>query len=114
MNFEYRIFDGVSVFKLHERKLDTNNSGLLKGEFTSIIKNGRITRFVVDLTDVEHCDSSGLSALLVANNLIQGNDGHIRVVASEKIMNLVSVTRLDQVLQLASTTQDAVGELSGL
>ena len=38
MNYEIKKINGITVFKLNEKRLDTNISGLLKGEFTLLLK----------------------------------------------------------------------------
>lgn len=38
MNYETRKIGDITVFKLNEQRLDTTISGLLKGEFTKILK----------------------------------------------------------------------------
>ena len=73
MNFEIKRVDDISIFKLNERRLDTNISGLLKGEFTVLLKVEGVNKLVLDLSEVETCDSSGLSAILVANRILNSN-----------------------------------------
>ena len=99
MNFETKRIDDITVFKLNEKRLDTNISGLLKGEFTLLLKVEGINKLIVDLSEVESCDSSGLSALLVANRTLNSSNGSIRLVApSEKVLTLIKITQLDRVL----------------
>ncbi|CAG1769501.1 Anti-sigma-B factor antagonist [uncultured bacterium] len=115
MNFEVKIHEdeNVGVFKLLERSLDANISGLVKGEFTILIANDGVSRLVIDLTGVETCDSSGLSALLVANRLLGAKNGELRIVCpSEKILSLIKITQLDRVLSLSNSVEEAVSELS--
>ncbi len=86
MNYEIKKIIGITVFKLNEKKLDTNISGLLKGEFTLLLKVEGANKFILDLSDVESCDSSGLSAILVANRILNSTDGHMRIASpSEKV-----------------------------
>ena len=59
MNFETKRIGDITVFKLNEKRLDTNISGLLKGEFTLILKVEGINKLIIDLSEVESCDSSG-------------------------------------------------------
>lgn len=58
MNFETKLIDDITVFKLNEKRLDTNISGLLKGEFTLLLKVKGINKLIIDLSEVETCDSS--------------------------------------------------------
>ena len=112
MNFETKKIGDVTIFKLNEKRLDTNISGLLKGEFTMILKVEGVNKFIIDLSDVESCDSSGLSAILVANRIISTNEGQIRLAApSEKVHTLIKITQLDRVLNVSESVEQALKEL---
>lgn len=112
MNFETKRVGDITVFKLNEKRLDTSISGLLKGEFTMILKVEGVNKLIVDLSEVESCDSSGLSAILVANRIISANEGQIRLAApSEKVHNLIRITQLDRVLPVTDTVEQALAEL---
>ena len=108
MNFETKRVGDVTIFKLNEKRLDTSISGLLKGEFTMILKVEGVQKIIIDLSDVESCDSSGLSAILVANRIVSANEGQIRLAApSEKVHNLIKITQLDRVLPVTDTVEHA-------
>ena len=112
MNFETKQVGDITVFKLNEKRLDTSISGLLKGEFTMLLKVEGINKFVIDLSEVESCDSSGLSAILVANRIVSANEGQIRLAApSEKVHNLIKITQLDRVLPVTDTVEHALNDL---
>jgi anti-anti-sigma factor len=112
MNFEVKHIEDVTVFKLNEKKLDTNNSSLVKGEFTLLLKVEGISKLIIDLAEVENCDSSGLSALLIANRLINANEGEMRLAnLSEKVLTLMKITQLDRVLSVTASVEEAVEEL---
>ena len=112
MNFETRRVGDITVFKLNEKRLDTSISGLLKGEFTMILKVEGVNKLIVDLSEVESCDSSGLSAILVANRIISANEGQIRLAApSEKVHTLIKITQLDRVVPGTDTVEHALAEL---
>ena len=112
MNFETKRIGDITIFKLNEKRLDTNISGLLKGEFTLLLKVEGINKLIIDLSEVETCDSSGLSALLVANRTLNTSNGSIRLVApSEKVLTLIKITQLDRVLRVCDTVDEAIEEL---
>lgn len=112
MNFETKRIGDITVFKLNEKRLDTNISGLLKGEFTMILKVEGANKFIIDLSEVESCDSSGLSAILVANRIISSSDGQIRLASpSEKVLSLIKITQLDRVLPVTNTLEEAIEQL---
>jgi len=112
MNFETKRVGDTTIFKLNEKRLDTSISGLLKSEFTTILKVEGVTKFIIDLSEVESCDSSGLSALLVANRIVSANEGQIRLAAaSEKVQTLIKITQLNRVLSVTNTVEDALADL---
>ena len=112
MNFETKKVGDITIFKLNEKRLDTNISGLLKGEFTMILKVEGVNKLIIDLSNVESCDSSGLSAILVANRIISANEGQIRLAApSEKVHTLIKITQLNRVLPVSETLEQALKEL---
>lgn len=113
MNFEIKKIDDITIFKLNEPRLDTNISGLVKGEFTLLLKVEGVSKLVVDLTDVESCDSSGLSSLLVANRILNSTGGVMRIAApSEKVYSLIKITQLERVLPVCKTVDEAFAELN--
>jgi anti-anti-sigma factor len=112
MNFEVKKEDGITIFRLNEQRLDTNISGLLKGEFTMLLKVEGADKFILDLSNVESCDSSGLSAILVANRILNSTNGHMRIASpSEKVYSLIRITQLDRVLPVCETVDAALVEL---
>jgi anti-sigma B factor antagonist len=112
MNFETKHVGDITIFKLNEKRLDTNISGLLKGEFTMLLKVEGVNKLIIDLSDVESCDSSGLSAILVANRIMSTNEGKIRLAApSEKVSTLINITQLDRVLHVSESVEQALKEL---
>jgi anti-anti-sigma factor len=112
MNFEIKKEDDITIFRLNEQKLDTNISGLLKGEFTMLLKVEGAKKFILDLSKVESCDSSGLSAILVANRILNSTDGHMRIASpSEKVYSLIKITQLDRVLPVCESVDEAFDEL---
>lgn len=112
MNFETKKVGDVTIFKLNEKRLDTSISGLLKSEFTMLLKVEGINKLVIDLSNVESCDSSGLSAILVANRIISANEGKIRLAApSDKVHTLIKITQLNRVLPVSETLEQALMEL---
>lgn len=112
MNFEISNIDDVTVFKVTNKKLDANISGLLKAEINSLILKNNLKKMIFNLAEVEACDSSGLSVLLVANRALINNNGKLITCGlSDKIMNLIKITQLDLVLDIAAAQNEAIQKL---
>jgi len=115
MNFEIKHIDDITIFKLNERKMDTTISGILKGEFTILSQAENIRKLIIDLQEVELCDSSGLSALLLAQRMIREKGGAIRLInVNDKIHDLIKISFLENVLPICSSQQSAIEELENL
>jgi len=115
MNFEIKRVDDISIFKLNEKRLDTNISGLVKGEFTMLLKVEGVTKLILDLSEIETCDSSGLSAILVANRILNTTGGQMRIAApSDKVYSLIKITQLNRVLPVCKTVDEAFNELKNI
>ena len=115
MNFEVKHLDKLSIFHLKEKKLDANISGLVKAEVTLLIKGEGETNLIIDLNDVESCDSSGLSALLVANRLSNAVGGKLAIItSSEKILSLIRITQLHRVLFICADVEAAIQEFNNV
>ena len=112
MKFDVKQENNITIFKLNETRLDTNISGLLKGEFTMLLKVDGAKKFILDLSAVETCDSSGLSAILVANRILSSTNGQMRIASpSEKVYSLIKITQLDRVLPVCNTVEEAFNDL---
>ena len=112
MNFETKRTGDITIFKLNEKRLDHSISGVLKGEFTILLHAEEISKLIVDLSEVDSCDSTGLSALLLAYRILHTNEGAIRLVAPTKnVSTLIHISQLDRVLPISSTIDEAIKEL---
>lgn len=107
MKFEVTKNTHHTVLKLKERKLDVSVSPELKGEFILLCRP-TLKSLVVDLTDVEFCDSSGLSALLIAERQMREHGGKVTLVGvHKKVMALLKISQLDRVFQIFDTVAKA-------
>ncbi len=111
VNFDVKTENGIAVFKLHESRFDSQIAGLVKAEFTILLSED-INKLIIDLSDVEYCDSSGLSALLVAFKILQSNEGQIRIAAPQKsVKTLIQISQLDRILPIFDSVEEAIKDL---
>lgn len=97
-----------SLLKLHEEKLDSSVAPNLKSELITLHAEG-VRNIILDLSEVKYTDSSGLSALLVGNRIVQ-EDGGIFVLTclSDHTMKLIRISQLDSVLNILPTVEEGV------
>jgi anti-anti-sigma factor len=96
------------LFKLNEPKLDSLLAPALKTELIKLNAEG-VKNIILDLSEVNYTDSSGLSSLLVGNRTIQ-QDGGIFILAalSDHTMKLIKISQLDGVLNILPTIEEAI------
>jgi anti-anti-sigma factor len=89
-------------------KLNATNAPHLKSEFILINKHN-INTIVIDLTQTNYCDSSGLSSLLIANRLCKDSGGKFVLVGlQENVEKIIHIAQLDRVLLIAKNVNDAL------
>ena len=89
-------------------KVDTNIAPDLKSEFVMIASKGE-KNMLLDFSKCRYIDSSGLSAILVANRLCK-NAGGILVLTGlqQAVERLIIISQLDNVLNIAYTMPKAI------
>ncbi|MBX2841561.1 MAG: STAS domain-containing protein [Flammeovirgaceae bacterium] len=93
---------------LNEEKLDTLKAPSLKSEIITLYQSGTIN-LILNLSNVKYVDSSGLSAVLVANRLSKEVGGYLVLVGiTDHVMKLVKISKLDHVLNILPTEEEAV------
>ena len=115
VNFELRKENNIAIFKLLEKNFDAQIAGLVKGELTILLTADEINKLVFDLSEVEYCDSSGLSSILLAFRILQSRGGHIRIAAPQKsVRTLIKISQLNRILPISETIEEAIGELKNI
>ena len=81
-------------------KLNTSNAPDLKSEFV-ILTNKGVRNIILDLSSCEYCDSSGLSAILVANRLCEQLEGKFVLTGLQnEVESLIKISLLDTILNI--------------
>jgi len=108
MQFDIKKNGTATVFKLKERRLDANISPDLKGEFL-LLCDGKTSNLILDMSDVEFCDSSGLSALLIAERKMREQGGVVKLAGlQKKVLSLIKISHLDRAFSIYDTVAKAV------
>ncbi|MCL4510768.1 MAG: STAS domain-containing protein [Bacteroidetes bacterium] len=98
--FETESHKGHTLLKLNLEKLDTQVSPQLKAEFFVICRSP-MKKLVIDMSSVKSCDSSGLSALLVAERQMREIKGEVHlIIPNLDVRNLFRITQLEKVFTI--------------
>ena len=108
MEFKIDKFENHTLIKVLEEKLDTHIAPTLKSELVLVSGNGE-KNIVLDLSNCRYCDSSGLSAILVANRLCKNASGTFVLTGlNDAVERLIIISQLDTVLNIANSLDEAV------
>ncbi len=108
MNFTIEDKGRYTLVTSNADKLDTTCAPELKSELVYLNKTG-VRNVIIDLSATRYCDSSGLSALLVANRLCKSVNGTLVVCGlQEPVQKLVQISQLESVLSITPTPAEAV------
>ena len=112
MNFNTTKKDKFTLIEVTIDKLDNTVSPLLKSQLVVLNAEG-VKNIIIDMKETKYCDSSGLSAILVANRLCK-NSGGIFVLCNiqDAIKKLIAISQLDSILNITSNQKEAEDLLS--
>lgn len=108
MSFKIQKKEKFTLIKTGVEKLDTAVAPTLKSELVILNTDG-VKNIIIDLSSTRYCDSSGLSAILVANRLCKNAGGSLIITGlQEPVKNLISISQLDSILTIADNLDDSI------
>lgn len=107
MDFNIENKKQCTVISIETEKLDTHIAPSLKSELVLISGKGE-KNIILDLQKCQYCDSSGLSAILVANRLCKNAGGTFVLCGlNEAVERLITISQLDTVLSITADIEEA-------
>jgi anti-anti-sigma factor len=111
MDFTVSQNNGTAVVKTNVEKLNASNASGLKAELVVLGKNS-VNNIVIDMSATKYCDSSGLSALLVANRMCKDTNGKFVLCGlMPNVQKLIEIAQLDKVLNIAANQEEALANI---
>ncbi len=112
MDFNIESRNNSTLIQVQTEKLDTHIAPALKSELVLVSGKGE-KNIILDLEQCQYCDSSGLSAILVANRLCKNAGGTFVLCGlNDAVERLITISQLDTVLNITGNVDDAVGLIS--
>lgn len=108
MDFAIQQENDTAVIKVNVEKLNASNAPDLKAELVLLNKNN-VNNIVIDMAKCKYCDSSGLSAILVANRMCKDTNGKFVLCGLQpNVEKLIQIAQLDRVLSITSNEKEAL------
>jgi len=112
MDFSVTQDNGTAIIQVNVERLNASNASDLKAELTLLSKQS-INNIIIDMSSTKYCDSSGLSALLLANRSCKDTNGMFVLCGlQENVQKLISIAQLDKVLNIAADKEAAMSQIA--
>lgn len=111
MNLTIEHNNDVTIVKINEQKISSENSANLKAKLL-IEAQPNIRALIIDLSKVESIDSSGFGAFLLADRQLREHYiPTIIVGVKENIKNLFEILKLDRVFNFYNSIEEALASI---
>ena len=106
MNLTIEENEKYFIITINEERLTSLSAPNFKAELVKIAQKNK--SIVCDLKNVDYLDSAGLSSLLIGDRLLKEiNQTFVICNVSEKAINLIKLTKLDNVLVIIASVSEA-------
>jgi len=100
--------DGVAVLEPKGKIMGGPDATLLHEKLHELIESGK-KKFVIDLSQVEWMNSTGLGIMISGLTTLRNNKGELKLAnVTEKIKSLLVITKLASVFEAYDTIDDAI------
>lgn len=112
MEYELQQKSDVAILSLRG-EVDVSQATVLRDKLLEIINQGN-GRLLVDMSQVEYIDSSGLSVLVAAHRKCQGKGGMMGLVNPQKpVQQVFQLTRMDKLFNVYPTVEAGETAVTG-
>jgi anti-sigma B factor antagonist len=111
MKFDEQNLQEAIIIRPLEKRLDSYMAEEFKDHMKSIVENGH-KQIVLDMSDVEFVDSSGLGAI-IATMIALRPQGRLMVCnVRDNVLSLFRLTRMDRVIPVMNNAEEALLAMS--
>ncbi|KAA3606621.1 MAG: anti-sigma factor antagonist [Calditrichaeota bacterium] len=111
MQLEEKKSGNVLVINILEARMDARVAADFKSRMFNLINSGN-TFIVLNFSEVDFIDSSGLGAIVSVLKTIGKNGDIVLSGINDTVMTMFRLTRMDKVFDIYSSESEAVTELS--
>ena len=112
MDFTVSQENNTTIIQTNVDRLNASNASELKAELVVLSKKS-INNIIIDMSKTKYCDSSGLSAILIANRICKDTNGHFALCGLQtNVQKLIQIAQLDKVLTIAQDQKQALEVIS--
>jgi anti-sigma B factor antagonist len=100
--------DKYTLLKVEAEKLTSKQAPDVKAQFV-LLNSEAVRNIILDLSSVQYCDSSGLSAILVGSRFCESANRSFVIAGITDLVNkIITISQLDKVLHFTPTINEAI------
>lgn len=111
MNMHFESHPLIGILKVDERRIDASVAIAFKDRFRDIVSGSRLD-VILDLSDVDFIDSSGLGAIVAARKLLGGERRLELAGLTPAVAKVMTLTRMDMVFPIHPDAEAAASARS--
>lgn len=99
--------EGITIIHIDEKFVDAMNAPAIKADIQTVLKPKM--QAIIDLSDVEFLDSSGMGAILAAMRQLISMGGHLKIAGVNKpVRTLLELVRFNKILDIFDSVDSAI------
>ncbi len=108
MSYSVSEQNNVVIISLAGKIMGGPEATEINDKFNQLIDDKKL-KVIIDLMNVEWMNSSGLGILIGAATLLRNNNGQLRLInVSERIQNLLRITKLSGIFETSNSLEEAI------
>jgi len=112
MNYSLTEQNGIIIIALSGKIMGGPEATEINDKFNQLIDEKKL-KIIIDLEQVEWMNSSGLGILIQAATLLKTNQGRLNLInVSDRIQNLLKITKLSGIFETSDSLEKAVAALN--
>ncbi len=92
--------------------LDAFSEPVFRKVMNKYVEDGPV-HLILDLSQIDFVDSSGLGALVQIAKKVQSVSGTLQIISNPRVTQTVRLVRLEQFLSLRGTLDEAIAQVPG-
>ncbi|MCG8377169.1 MAG: STAS domain-containing protein [Chlorobiales bacterium] len=113
MKYEINERGDVSILQILEPRLIYESLDPIQKKFISLVESG-IKKIVIDFSKVDYLDSFAVGFIMDMYRRVSGNDGALKICGLQpRVRKILSITRVDNVVDICTDIDDAVAAFNG-
>ncbi len=110
MDLEEKHKDNILIIKTLNKRLDAHSIDDFKSKLSNHIKNNE-RAIVLDISEIDFIDSSGLGAIVSILKIMKGNGDIVICGASDTVMRMFKLTRMNKIFNMFENEKQAEAAL---